>query len=328
MAENDLITKAKAETDAEKKPIGNALEGSGILQDFAGGGEKLAQGDWTEGLLDLAAGALDIKDFIKDPFESLLSMGFGWLIEHVDFLKEPLNWVTGDQDALDLEIQKWKQISGHLQETGEELASAVNKNCGQWRGPAADLYREFAQKQANACRDLSDHAKQVGDIVDICKTILNVVRTLIRDMISDALAKLVMILAKYPPPAYPVGLSAEGIPFLVGEGTKIAGEAAKAQRVLVRAGQKLADMVGNLPRFLKNLPLGHVFRDVLSDMPKNIGMEVGKEVGKQLGKIAFGKEPVGRESHEKRQQDRDKTKIEDPDPLFDQPGTKRISGSI
>lgn len=334
MTENEILKNAKGETDAEKNPVGNALQGAGLAQDAIGGVEKLIDDDWTEGLLDLASGGLDVADLIKNPFESLLSMGFGWLIEHVEFLKEPLDWVTGDQDALDLEVQKWKQISKHVQETGEQLAAAVNKNCAGWRGPAADRYREYAQTQATACQNISDSSRQVGDIVDICKTILNVVRTIIRDLISDALAKVVMIICKYPPPAYPAALAAEGMPFLIQQGNQCAQMAARASRVLMRAKEFVSMIMRDLPKIVDE-----ALTPLLKKLPENIGMEVGKEVVKQLSKIVVGEvgkddstdpndQPVGRESHEKRQQDRKRTTIDKPEPLFEQPGTKRISGSI
>ncbi|WP_020669108.1 hypothetical protein [Amycolatopsis nigrescens] len=341
MADNAIVEEAKGETAAEKTPVGHALEGAGMAQDFIGGTEKILSGDWAEGLLDLGSGAMDVKGFLKDPIEGLLSMGFGWIIEHVDFLKEPLDWLTGDQDTLDLTVQTWAKISEHVQKTAEELTDSVQKDCAHWEGPAADQYRTYTQDQIDVYVGLSDAAHGVSGLVDICKTILNVVRTIIRDLIADTLAKIVRILLKYPPPAYPAALAAEGVPFAIEKGTECMSWVQKLTRAFQKAADHLAKLGTMLADAAKYLARGlahnsgrivDAMKTAVKDLPMNAVTEVGKEMGKTIAKNVYDQasasdteadgQPVGRESRGKRQHDRDETRI------FPEQGKERISGTL
>lgn len=260
MTDDSMLEEATKETDAEKYPVDSFFEGAGGLQDLVGGAEKLIDGDWTEGLFALANAGLSVKDLIKDPFETLLSWGFGWLIEHIDFLKEPLDWVTGDQDALDLEGKKWETIGKRVQATAEKLTEEVRKNCLDWTGKVADQYRVYVQQQLDAYAALSDAATQVSTVIGICKTILDVVRTIIRDLITDTLAKIVKILMRYPPPAYPAGLAAEGIPFAVQQGSKMVEECSRLARAFSKARDFLRAICGVLEPIAQRMVsrLGHL----------------------------------------------------------------------
>ncbi|AIG81193.1 hypothetical protein [Amycolatopsis japonica] len=336
MAENDVLKSAKSETDAEKYKVDNALEGAGAVQDVFGGAEKLLKGDWTEGLLSLAGAVPDIVDVIKNPLETLMSWGFGWIIEHVDFLKEPLNWVSGDQDALDLEVQKWLEVGKYVKTTAEELTDEVQKNCMDWSGAGADAYRAYVQKQLNGYREIVRLAELAGNIINICKTVLSVVRTIIRDLITDTLAKIVMIIARYPPPAYPAALAAEGVPFAIEKSTEAMTWAEKLMRVLMRAKSMLMDFYKNVGDILKK---GDVF--------EGAGMGAFWEVVKEAGKTAV--KEVVKSASEDKARDRRETTIDatgepkpsekangavgsrrpvEQEPIFEQPGTQRISGSI
>jgi hypothetical protein len=336
---NTIIDDARQDTDAETNPVAGFLEGAGPVQDVGGGIEKLVHGDWTEGLLDLASAGMDVKEIIADPINSFLSMGFGWIIEHVDFLKDPLDWVTGDQDALDLEARKWDKISEHVQNTAEALTDSVQKNCAHWQGPAADQYREFAQKQIKNYAEFSDCAKGVSGLVATAKTILNVVRTIIRDLITDTLAKIVTMLLRYPPPGYPVALAAEGVPFAIERGNECLGLVKKLRGAFANFLAILGDLLKRLPDFAVDLVWdvkAVVTKDlVFEGFGKGAATEVAKELTKEVvgivrdevnssGSLDPEDQPKGSESHTKKEHDRRETTISP----FTRSGSRRISGSL
>ncbi|WP_084641726.1 hypothetical protein [Amycolatopsis balhimycina] len=352
MAEESMLDEAKKDTDAEKYQVDSFLEGAGGLQDLVGGAEKILEGDWTEGLFALANAGFGIKDAIKDPFETLMSWGFGWLIEHVDFLKEPLDWVTGDQDALDLEGKKWETIGKRVQETAEKLTEEVRKNCLGRKGKVADQYRVYVQGQLDAYAALSDAATHVAAIIGICKTILDVVRTLIRDLITDTLAKIVKILLRYPPPAYPAGLAAEGIPFAVQQGGKMVEECGKLARAFAKARGFLRSICSVLEPIAQRMAsrLGHLPEaavEAAGEMFKGFRVAAGREaLLKSFEQMTTGPgQSPGEKLH-----DRDQTSIvpedhstnypvdkvprsgpvtaDDGQPFSGQPGAQRISGSL
>ncbi|SDC48501.1 WXG100 family type VII secretion target [Actinokineospora iranica] len=297
MTENDIVRDARAETTAEKTPVKAFLEGAGLLQDVVGGVETIASGDWAGGLADFAAGSFDIKGVMQDPLGSALSMGFGWLLEHIPLLKDLLDQLAGNQNELELTVKTWEQISKQVQATAEELTDSLNGNCASWEGPAADQYRVWAQDQLNVYVALSDAATGVAFAVDLSKALLNAVRGFVRGLIADVLAKLVSILCRYVPPAYPVAMAAEGFPLII----KNTMAATKLVRALVDAFGRLGKHLGKLGELLtkatKYLNRGIHAVDiawrrgvrpeaarVLGLGPKKIATELGVRLGTEVVK--------------------------------------------
>jgi len=190
----------------------SSLEGAGILQDFWDTGAKISSGDWAEGLANFVNGASGLADLVADPIGTLAASAFGWIIEHVPFLREPLDWLVGDQVALDNMIGTWENIGKELESVSEDLSKATDRDSANWTGQAADAYRAFAKNRADLYAGIASGANSIGTLVSVCKMILAVVRTIVRDLISECLGKLVSIAMRYPGPAMPAGIAAEGTP--------------------------------------------------------------------------------------------------------------------
>ncbi len=213
MAETPVATPGPnplIKTDAAQDE--SSLEGAGILQDFWDTGAKIAGGDWTEGLANFANGVTGLADLVADPLGTLAASAFGWIIEHVPFLREPLDWLVGDQVALDNMIGTWENIGKELESVSEDLSKATDRDSANWSGDGATAYRNFAKNRADLYAGIASGANSIGTLVSVCKLILAVVRTIVRDLISECLGKLVSIAMRYPGPAMPAGIAAEGTP--------------------------------------------------------------------------------------------------------------------
>ncbi|MFE5563824.1 WXG100 family type VII secretion target [Amycolatopsis japonica] len=213
----------------------SSLEGAGILQDFWDTGAKIASGDWAEGLANLANGAMGLADLVADPIGTLAASAFGWIIEHVPFLREPLDWLVGDQVALDNMIGTWENIGKELESVSEDLGKAVDRESANWTGDAADAYRAFAKNRADLYAGIASGANSIGTLVSVCKMILAVVRTIVRDLISECLGKLISIAMRYPGPAMPAGIAAEGTPKAIGYANKCVGWIKKLTKAFDKA---------------------------------------------------------------------------------------------
>jgi hypothetical protein len=65
MAESQAAANPLIKTDAEDDR--SALEGAGLFQDFWDAGTAVADGNWTEGLVNAAFGAGGIAELVADP---------------------------------------------------------------------------------------------------------------------------------------------------------------------------------------------------------------------------------------------------------------------
>src|ERR1700736_4798782 len=85
-----------------------AFEGSGIVADIAGTAKAMGEGSAG----GIAGGAfstvMDALSLVAAPLAGLLGAGIGWLIEHVSFLREPLDKLCGNPGAIQAESETWK----------------------------------------------------------------------------------------------------------------------------------------------------------------------------------------------------------------------------
>ncbi|WP_410562907.1 WXG100 family type VII secretion target [Amycolatopsis sp. cmx-4-61] len=383
MAENPLI-----KTDAADDR--SALEGAGLFQDFWDAGAAVADGNWTEGLLNAAFGAGGLPELVADPIGTLASAAVGWAMEFFPWLCEPLDWLTGDQTALENMVGTWENVGKELEKIGTDLQDTVKKDSAAWEGASADAYRAFAEDRAATYAGVATGANAIAKLVDICKTILSVVRSIVRDLISECVGKLISIACRYVGPALPVGMATEGTAEAVKTGSKcmewikkLVRAFKKAQELFHRITDIFGRVKGALKRGAESLPgplkkVGKLIKDeprdtrtflekvrderpvrkklrdtVSSDKSlgenlKDVGTEIRKDARKEFGEKFgedFGKELWDDAKKEWRKESRKKKAegVDDwlggddgeapdeesgPPPVFEQPGTQRISGSI
>lgn len=191
--------------DAATKAAANVspLEGSGLAQDAADLAGQAVRGDWTEGLISASAVALDAAELLKDPVAKLVSMGLGWVIEFFG----PLNWIldqlVGDQEQIDRLSLTWEGISTELGGVAEDLHVEYRSATADWSGPGVAQYMRYCGESVELYKAASDAAAATAGLIKTSGLILKVVRTIVRQLITDCVGKVISIVLRYPPPATP-----------------------------------------------------------------------------------------------------------------------------
>ncbi|SER45943.1 hypothetical protein [Lentzea albida] len=235
-----------------------ATEGAGMFHDATEAVNGFADGNWAEGLLNVASAAGDFAKLATDPLAYLASAGIGWLFEHVSFLKEPLDWLTGDQQTLDGMAQTWQSVGSYMDEISTDLKSVVDKDAGQWLGDDSVAYRTFGHDRADTYGAVGTAASGMGILITICRTILKVVRDIVRDLISEAVGKLISICLRWAPAmaAFGAGVAgaiAECVPTAVRYANKCIEWCRKLTSAFGKAGglfKKLDDILANASKNL------------------------------------------------------------------------------
>lgn len=241
--QNPLIRRGEETADTE---------GLGLAHDVTEAVKGFEEGNWADGLLNVAGAVGGVADFLADPLAGLASAGFGWLMEHVSFLSEPLDWLTGDQQTLDGMAQTWSSVSSYLDETSTTLKDAVSGDTAGWSGQDSEAYRAFGHDRAATYSAVSTAARGMSLLITMCKTILKVVRDIIRDLISEAIGKLVSICLRWAPaaPAFGAGVAgavAECVPKAVAYANKALEWCRKLTKAFSKASslfKKLDDVLG------------------------------------------------------------------------------------
>lgn len=228
---------------------------AGVVGPLVTVGKDLSEGDWAEGLANSAFAASSVITAAADPLAALGTAGAAWAIEYFDFLREPLDVVAGDQQAIEAMSATWANIGQEVQGAADDLNNAVKRDTASWSGEAADAYRTSAHEQASTFAGLADACTAAGTAVQMCGTLLNVVRGIIRDLISQAVGELVAAILEWAAAqCVSVGLATPG---MIGDLTRRALKWAKKisewTEKITSIFQKLFEKLGRFGDALKKV---------------------------------------------------------------------------
>jgi hypothetical protein len=172
---------------------GPAFEGAGVLSSWADLGTALGADDLDPAAVTFTAAAagLDTLGAALHPFDALLRAGLGWLIEHIEFLREPLDALAGDPAEVLSQARSWHDVAEELRATATDYRQATVPG---WDGAAADSYRHAVDELVGALGEASGQALALSRLILVTGAGVGTVRALIRDAITDFLATVLQYL--------------------------------------------------------------------------------------------------------------------------------------
>lgn len=179
-------------TPANEDVAADALEGSGVLSSWKDLGAAAGSGDAGEVGFAAAAAGMDALGAAMNPLGSLAGAGIGWLIEHVSFLHEPLDWLAGDPGQITAQARTWHNAAAALRALGDDHRIEVDRLTG-WDGEAAAAYRHAAGTYVAGLRAGSDAAADLSEQVLSAGAAVGTVRALIRDLVADAVGEIIAL---------------------------------------------------------------------------------------------------------------------------------------
>jgi hypothetical protein len=122
---------------------------------------------------DLGVPAADV-----DPLGLLDAAGLGWLVEHVDFLREPLDWLAGHGDRFEDAVATWRQVATTLD------GIVRRRSGGGW------LTAEIAA-MSRVCLGVASHVAEVGAITAAAYGVFrDVIALFVREVFGNATVAL------------------------------------------------------------------------------------------------------------------------------------------
>lgn len=143
--------------------------------------------------LGAVGGAVDtvlkIDGVVTDPIGSFAAAGVGWVIEHIPVLKEALDAVSGDEEAINAVKTVWEQkVALPLDEVSKSVKEAGAATASGFTGVDADAYRTSTAKLAVETSALAYSAKSAATGISFAGAMVIEVRNWIRDELSKFLA--------------------------------------------------------------------------------------------------------------------------------------------
>ena len=148
---------------AEVKDSETVWSGSRLLEDGVDLKEAFESKSWVAGGLATAATVADTAAAVMDPLGEALSAGIGWIIEHLSPLKDWLNELAGDSDAVAAAASTWTNIATKL----NSCATDLDKVCtGRLAGQESLAVATFKTLQAGSASHLLDDVRTASARMD------------------------------------------------------------------------------------------------------------------------------------------------------------------
>ena len=257
-------------TSIEQKPQesdpAELFEGAGIFSSAADLGSAMASehADGGEIAADSVGVGLDVLGVAMDPLGSLAEAGVGWLIEHVSFLREPLDQLCGDPKQIEQRAKDWQQLSRTLVEQSTAFGEAARGDLTGWAGDAAAAYRGAAGTYRDSIGSCAQNAASVSQVVLQSGVMVGTVRSLIRDEI----ATWVVMLGEWAAEAlFTAGLAT---PVIIAQAVE---RAVEMGRRFVKMMEKLVEALEKAGEILARV--GREIGELAGALPKNAGREAG-----------------------------------------------------
>ena len=138
-----------------------------------------------------ASAVLDTVAFALDPLAKLISAGLGWLIEHVEFLRWPLDQIAGNPDAIQDLANQLHAIGQNLRNAATDFDTALAKDVTQWKGQAAEKFTATMTGHRTHIDDAGHSVDTVGYVVETTMALIAAVRSLFRDIITTVLGDII-----------------------------------------------------------------------------------------------------------------------------------------
>jgi uncharacterized protein YukE len=160
-------------------------EGAGIFESASGLVDGIAHGDWLGAGGNAAATGLSMIGAVMDPLQAVFAAGVGWLMEHVSFLREPLDKLMGDPHAIEGHAQSWRNIEQRIYDAVDYFVDQVNSSTQAWAAESAEAYRRRARDHAQSVQALGKIADGMSKATTIVGAMVGVMRNTIRDIVAE-----------------------------------------------------------------------------------------------------------------------------------------------
>ncbi|MEU8819273.1 hypothetical protein [Actinoplanes sp. NPDC048796] len=186
-----------AAPDADRK----WYEGAGLVESSVGTIDSALGGEWGGAAGNAGATALGALGAVMDPLQAIFAAGVGWLIEHVEVLRKPLDDLCGNPKEIEAHAITWRNVQTELFKSVETFVDDVKSSTAEWTAQSADAYRHRAAEHATnvaalgeACEALSNRTITAGAIIGVVRnTLRDIIAEIIGAIISKALQSLLVV---------------------------------------------------------------------------------------------------------------------------------------
>ncbi|PPK65258.1 hypothetical protein V5P93_003697 [Actinokineospora auranticolor] len=240
-------------------------EGAGAVESVAGFVDTLTGESEGEGVdvIDAAIGGagmvVDVVGSAADPLSSVISAGVGWLLEHISFLREPLDALLGNPDEINANTDQLKSAALEMKMVAQEHRDDVQAMGGSWSGESNEAFRASQEQMAAQYEALGKTMDGTAAIYALSGALVCELRAMVFDWISDLIGDLVTgaIIAAASATVTLGSSVATYAGYAMGKAirlsTKIAGRLKKLLEAMERFGKRIGELSKKMSGLMKGL---------------------------------------------------------------------------
>lgn len=251
-------------------------------------GVHFENGDLASVATDIGDLALNVAATWADPLGALIGAGLGFLIDVCEPLREMLNWVTGDADAIGKHRDQWRTVGQQLLRLADELSATLTADWAEWQGEASAAAKAKLDGFITGVRETAAETGNLMAVLAFSGALMTIAQDVIKDLISQFVEWLIVTWLAAQAAAIPTCGASE-----VAAGAATAGEAAVAT-------SRGAAIISKVIAIFKKLEaiLARIAKSLQEMRASSILKLTGKGGNKALGPGGLGKDLVeaGREA--------------------------------
>lgn len=240
-------------------------EGAGVVESVAGFVDTLTGESEGEGVdvIDATIGGVgmvvDVIGSAANPLGALFSAGVGWLMEHISFIREPLDALLGNPDEINANTDQLKQAAVEVKMIAQEHREDTEAMGASWSGEANEAFRTNQKELAAQYEALGKTMDGTAAIYAISGALVCELRALVFDWISDLIGELIagaIIAAASAAPTFGgsiatyCGYAGTRAGMLA---SKMASRLAKLVKAMERFGARIAKITEKMEGLMKGL---------------------------------------------------------------------------
>lgn len=174
-----------------------------------------------------------------DPFAQLFASGFGWIIDSVSFLREPIDKLDGDASAVQTAVDAMKTITENLTYVAQGHREDI-PSLDDWQGEAAEAHRASMKLLQEELIGLAKVVEGLGTLTAVSGAMVITLRKIVRELVATAIGSIIIILA--------AAVAAAFWTFGASIGVGIAASVAAAIAVMIESARRITMLQDALGR--------------------------------------------------------------------------------
>ncbi|PKW12919.1 WXG100 family type VII secretion target [Saccharopolyspora spinosa] len=181
ISENSALNPAASPVDA------SAFGKLPFVKDIIKANDDAGKGDVEALKGDIESYLSSATSFALDPMGFLIGTGVEFVINFVAPVRDAIQLVTGDSEALAKGAEAFAGVQGDIDKLAENLANKLDDELAGWDGEAADALRKKMAKFIDGVKATGGQANNLSQLLQMSGTMMEAAEGVIKGILADFL---------------------------------------------------------------------------------------------------------------------------------------------